>query len=104
MQELKQLDYVESYSRAGESVVMLEMKTEYWSDLLPQVWDEMRRKVRDTTPLLPPGVGEPIISDDFGDVFGFQLAVISNGYSYAELEFFARNIKKEKTFVVTRKL
>ena len=99
MQELKQLDYVESYSRAGESVVMIEIKTDYWSDRLPQVWDEMRRKVRDTAAALPPGVGEPVIADDFGDVFGFQLAIVSSGYSYAELESYAKEIKKELSVV-----
>jgi multidrug efflux pump subunit AcrB len=99
LQELKQLKYVESYSRPGESVVSVEIKTEYWSDKLPQVWDEMRRKIRDVSSSLPPGVGEPIIADDFGDVFGFQLAVVSSGYSYAELEAYAKDLRKELSVV-----
>ncbi|MCZ6889173.1 MAG: efflux RND transporter permease subunit, partial [Gammaproteobacteria bacterium] len=99
MQELKQLDYVASYSRAGESVVQVEIKTEFWSDQLPQVWDEMRRKVRDVSTQFPPGVGDPVIADDFGDVFGFQLAVVSSGYSYAELEAYAKDLKKELSVV-----
>lgn len=99
VQELKQLRYVESYSRPGESSVIVEIKTEYWSDRLPQVWDELRRKIRDVGPQLPPGVGEPVISDDFGDVFGFQLAVVSSGYSYADLENFAKDLRKELSLV-----
>ena len=99
LQELNQLDYVASWSRTGESVVAVEIKTEYWSERLPQVWDELRRKIRDVQPSLPPGVGEPIISDDFGDVFGFQIAVIGDGYSYAELEAYAKDLKKELSIV-----
>jgi len=49
---------------------------------------------------LPPGAGRPAISDDFGDVFGFQLAVIGDdGFSYAELEAYAKDIKKELSIV-----
>lgn len=99
LQELKQIDYVTSSSRAGQSSVAVEIKTDYWSDQLPQVWDELRRKIRDVGASLPPGVGEPVISDDFGDVFGFQLAVIGDGFSYAELEAFAKDLKKELSIV-----
>jgi multidrug efflux pump subunit AcrB len=99
LQELNQLDYVSSWSSAGQSTVAVEIKTAYWSDSLPQVWDELRRKIRDVSSSLPPGVGEPIISDDFGDVFGFQIAVIGDGYSYVELEKYAKDLKKELSIV-----
>jgi len=104
LQELKQLYYVESLSRAGQATISAEIKPEFWSDKLPQVWDELRRKINDVKPLFPPGVGEPVISDDFGDVFGFQLAVIGDGYTYAELEEYVKGIKKELSLVegVTR--
>jgi len=99
LQELHQLDYVASWSSAGQSVVAVEIKTAYWSERLPQVWDELRRKIRDVSSSLPPGVGEPIISDDFGDVFGFQIAMIGDGYTYAELEKYAKDLKKELSIV-----
>jgi multidrug efflux pump subunit AcrB len=99
LQELKQVKYINSWSSAGQSVIGVEIKSEYWSDKLPQVWDEVRRKIRDVEPALPPGVGEPVISDDFGDVFGFQLAIIGDGYSYAKLEEYVKDIKKEISLV-----
>lgn len=99
LQELHQLDYVASWSSAGQSVVAVEIKTAYWSERLPQVWDELRRKIGDVSSSLPPGVGEPIISDDFGDVFGFQIAMIGDGYTYAELEKYAKDLKKELSIV-----
>ena len=55
LQELPQLDFVESWSRAGESLISCEIKQEFWSDRLPQIWDEMRRKINDLRPSLPPG-------------------------------------------------
>jgi multidrug efflux pump subunit AcrB len=95
LQELPQLNVVESWSRPGEALIGVEIKDEFWADRLPQVWDEMRRKIHDVRPSLPPGVDEPMISDDFGDVFGFQLAVIGDGYTAAELESYAKELRKE---------
>ena len=46
-----------------------------------------------------PRAGRPEISDDFGDVFGFQLAVVGDGFSYADLEEYAKDIKKELSLV-----
>ena len=99
LQELKQLDYLESFSQAGFSLIKVNIKAEYWADRLPQVWDEMRRKIRDIEGQLPPGAGRPIVSDDFGDVFGFQLAITGDGFSYAELEDHAKSLKKEISLV-----
>ncbi len=99
IQEMPQIDYLESFSRAGMSLISVLIKSEYWSDRLPQVWDELRRKIRNIEATLPPGAGRPEISDDFGDVFGFQLAVVGDGYSYADLEEYAKDIKKEISLV-----
>ncbi len=99
IQEMKQLDYLDSESRAGLSVIKVNIKSEYWADRLPQVWDELRRKVRDVQTSLPPGAGEPSVVDDYGDVFGFLLAVTGDGFSYAELEGYVDELKRELSLV-----
>ncbi len=99
IQELKQLKWVESYSWPGLSLVKVEILPEYWRDELPQVWDEMRRKVRKAEDMLPPGAGRPQINDDFGDVFGFQLAMVGDGFTYMEMEHYAKQLRKELTVV-----
>ena len=42
----------------------------YDKETLPQVWDELRRKVGDAARGLPPGCREPFVNDDFGDGYG----------------------------------
>ena len=79
IQEMQEIDFIESFSKAGLSVIKVEVKPEYWADRLPQVWDTLRRKIRDVEADLPPGAGRPQVNDDFGDVFGFQLAVVGDG-------------------------
>ncbi len=99
IQEMPQLKRLTSYSRAGLSIIKVEMKDVYWADRLPQVWDEMRKKIRDVLPRLPPGAGQPEIIDDFSFVFGFVLAITGDGYSYQEIEDYAKLLKKELSLV-----
>ncbi|MCB1714979.1 MAG: efflux RND transporter permease subunit [Candidatus Competibacteraceae bacterium] len=99
LQEMTQLKELYSFSRAGLSIIKVDMQGEYWADRLPQVWDEMRKKIRDVMPLLPPGARKPEIVDDFSFVYGFVLAVTGDGYSYAELEDYAKDMRKELSLV-----
>ncbi|HAB16834.1 MAG TPA: AcrB/AcrD/AcrF family protein, partial [Verrucomicrobiales bacterium] len=75
-QQLAQLDRVESESSRGRSVVSVFIKDQYNKHSMPQVWDELRRKVGDIQAQLPPAVrGQSMVIDDFGDVYGIFLAV-----------------------------
>src|SRR5262245_38678673 len=84
LQEMAELKNVYSQSRPGLSIIKVDIKEEYWADRMPQVWDVLRKKIRDIEEQLPPGAGKPQVGDDFGYVFGFLLAVTSDGYNYAE--------------------
>ncbi len=99
LQEMPQMRFVYSLSKAGLSVIKVDIKQEYWADRLPQVWDEMRKKIRDIRPQLPPGSGKPNVMDDFSFVYGFVLSVTGDGYSYAELEDYTKAIRKELNLV-----
>ncbi|MGV7216038.1 efflux RND transporter permease subunit [Bradyrhizobium sp. UFLA05-112] len=99
LQELKQVEHLESFSRQGLSVVKVFIKPSYSSAEVPQVWDELRRKVGDVAPQLPKGAGPSAVGDDFGDVYGLLLAITGDGFSYAELKGYVDNLKKELSLV-----
>ena len=99
IQEMKQIKFLESFSRAGLSLIKIELEPSFTSDQVPQIWDELRRKIRDVETSLPPGAGRPIVNDDFGDVFGHLLAVTGDGFTYAELEQYAKDLKRELSLV-----
>ena len=99
LQQLKTIDYLRSFSAPGYSQIWVNIKTQYWSDKLPQIWDDMRRKVREVESSLPPGCNRPIVNDDFGDVYGLLMAITGDGYSYAEMEDAAKGLKKELSLV-----
>ena len=99
LQEMGEVKDIYSNSRPGLSIIKVDIKDEYWSDRLPQVWDHMRKNIRDIEDQLPPGAGKPRIGDDFGFVFGFLMALTGDGFSYADLDRYARIIRKELTVV-----
>ncbi|HIF5691210.1 TPA: efflux RND transporter permease subunit VmeI [Vibrio parahaemolyticus] len=99
IQQLTYVDEVNSISNRGLSQITVTMKNNYGPDDLPQIWDELRRKVNDLKVTLPPGVNEPQVIDDFGDVYGILLAVTGDGYSYKELLDYIDYLRRELELV-----
>ncbi|MEF1226501.1 efflux RND transporter permease subunit [Vibrio fortis] len=100
--EIRQLPYIDkitSTSSDGMSQIMVSMKMDYGPDELPQIWDEMRRKINDLQPTLPSGVQSVQIIDDFGDVFGVMLMLTGDGYDYVELKQYADYLTRELELV-----
>ncbi|EKF6712465.1 efflux RND transporter permease subunit VexK [Vibrio cholerae] len=95
IQQLTYVDEVNSISSRGLSQITVTMKNNYGPDDLPQIWDELRRKVNDLKGALPPGVNPPLVIDDFGDVYGILLAVTGEGYSYKELLDYVDYLRRE---------
>lgn len=95
VQQMGQLKRVTSISYPGRSIVMVEMKDQYGKNDLPQIWDELRRKVGDMAGSLPPGCAAPRVVDDYGDVYGVFYAVYGDGYSPADLRAYAKLLRRE---------
>ncbi|MBI9078956.1 MAG: efflux RND transporter permease subunit [Pseudodesulfovibrio sp.] len=94
-QQLGQLKKVSSVNNRGQSIVTVEIKDKYDKHTLPQVWDELRRKVGDAQAQLPPGAGPSIVIDDFSDVYGIMLAITGDGYSQQDLQDYADFLRKQ---------
>ncbi|MEH6566426.1 MAG: efflux RND transporter permease subunit [Halopseudomonas sp.] len=99
IQQLAYIDKITSISSAGLSQITVEVQSQYGPDQLPQIWDELRRRINDLRPNLPPGVEEPQVRDDFGDVYGIFLMVSGEGYRYRELRDFADYLRRELVLV-----
>jgi len=98
-QSLGQLRQLESKSDRGLSTVTVSIKKKYDRSSLPQVWDELRRKIGDAQAELPPGAGPSLVVDDYGDVFGVFVAIYGDEYSYAELKTFVDLLRRELLLV-----
>jgi len=99
VQKMGQIKRVVSRSARGLSTLTVTIKDKYDKNRLPQVWDELRRKIGDAQGDLPPGAGVPLVIDDYGDVYGIFIAVYGEGYSYAELKDVVDMLRRELLLV-----
>ncbi|RUO49206.1 efflux RND transporter permease subunit [Pseudidiomarina donghaiensis] len=99
IQELSYVDHITSVSKPGLSQIMIEMHSTLRKHQMPQVWDELRRKVNDTRAQLPPGSSEPIVKDDFADVYGMTFAISGDGYSYQDISDYTDYLRRELVLV-----
>ncbi|MBK6279182.1 MAG: efflux RND transporter permease subunit [Gammaproteobacteria bacterium] len=93
MEQVKSLKM--SVSRPGVSDIQVEFKDRYRAADFPAIYDELRRKIADVRAQLPPGAHEPMVIDDFGDVYGIYGALTGEGYSWRDLWDTADRIKRE---------
>ena len=95
LQEVPLADKIRSYSKPGESQIILEIKDSSRSNEVANVWYSVRKKVGDMRYTLPQGVQGPFFNDDFGDVFGVIYALEADGFSYAEAKQFADDVRQK---------
>ena len=70
LQETPHLDYLKSYTKAGESTVFVYLKGSTGPKEVKDTWYQVRKKVRDIELTLPQGVIGPVANDEFGDTYG----------------------------------
>jgi multidrug efflux pump subunit AcrB len=92
LQRLPQLQDIESRSSDGRSEVRIEIADYYEDSQLPQIWDELRRRVADAAQVLPQGASTPFVQDDFNDVYGEIYAVFADEFSAGERRDMAKRL------------
>ncbi len=95
IQQMGEVDRISSVNRPGRSLIEVEIKPTYDGTELPRIWTRLRAKVQDAARDLPAGVGEPLVNDGFGDVFGLYYAVNAPGFSDAETHRLATYLRRE---------
>ena len=93
VQEIPELDWVNSESRTGVSVIYVNIREEF-KQMRP-IWDDLRRKVDAVAPNLPDGITGPIVNDEFGDVYPIMFSMTGDGFSYMELKDIADDLRDE---------
>ena len=97
LQQLAEVDDIESTSVYGRSEIKVNIKYEFSPTKadLQLIWTKVRNKVSDATLSLPPGVGTPYVNDDFGDVYGLYYFLTGKGFTPAELRRYAKTLQSE---------
>ncbi|MFI3328622.1 MAG: efflux RND transporter permease subunit [Rikenellaceae bacterium] len=94
VQSMRSIYKITSESQFGLSKILVELDPAAPPGDIPQLWDELRRKVLNVMPQLPSAAQNVVIADDYGDVFGIYYALsASEGFSFSELRDWAQQIK-----------
>ncbi|UUD62442.1 efflux RND transporter permease subunit [Pseudomonas seleniipraecipitans] len=95
LEELDSLDYVKSYTRPGESTIMVFLRDTTKAGDIPNIWYQVRKKVDDIRGEFPQGLQGPSFNDEFGDVFGSIYAFTGDGLSMRQLRDYVERVRAE---------
>lgn len=95
LRTLPHLRKIKSECRPGQAMLNVEFLMETPLEELEQHFDLVRRKVNDASRQLPQGAMQPMVIDDMMDVYGLFYAFKGDGYSLAEMEQYAKLLRRE---------
>lgn len=95
IQEVPHLDYSSSYSRPGESLIFIVIKDDTFSNEIPDIWYQVRKKVGDIRHTLPNNIESLTFNDEFSDVYGSMYALTGDGFDNYALKKQAELVRAE---------
>jgi len=91
--EMSGIDFIESESKNGLSVIFLNIDEKYRG--MRPYWDLLRRKMEKVKYELPKGTIGPMVNDEFGDVFGTLITVEGKDFTQEEFKNYTDDIRDE---------
>ncbi|WP_242389863.1 efflux RND transporter permease subunit, partial [Kosakonia cowanii] len=85
LQEIPHLDFIESETRAGSTIINVNLRDDTPPKAVPDIWYQVRKKMQDSAADLPQGAQGPQVNDEFDDTFGTIYGFTADGYSPREL-------------------
>ncbi len=95
LQETPYIDEISSYSKPGETVIILKLRESAPPKDTAAAWYQVRKKIGDIRASLPAGVQGPAFNDEFGDTFGSIFALSGDGFTYAQMKDYADFVRQQ---------
>ncbi len=95
VQEIPELKTVTSESRTGLSIVKAKLADNVKAENLQAIWDKIRRKIDGIQSELPDNTHPNVKDDGVGVVYGIQLGLEGDGFSFAEMKTYADKVKDD---------
>ncbi len=83
-----------SYSKRGESLIILQIKESAPVASVADAWYQVRKHIGDIRGTLPPEIIGPFFNDEFGDVFGSIYAFTADGFNHSELRDYVEIVRQ----------
>jgi len=91
LKQINEIERVKSISKNGVSTIYIDVSQRY--DDLEPIWNKVRKKIEAAD--LPQEVSKPQLDESYNEVFGTLINIVGEGFSYAELEQIANDVKEE---------
>jgi multidrug efflux pump subunit AcrB len=95
LQETPSLDYLKSYTSAGQTTIFVNLKDSMRPSQVPDIWYQVRKKVHDIANTLPQGIVGPGFNDEFGDTYGIVYGFTADGFTDRELRDYVVDVRKQ---------
>ena len=95
LQETPNLDYLKSYTSAGQATIFVNLKDSTPPSQVSEFWYQVRKKVGDIRNTLPQGIVGPSFNDEFGDTYGIVYGFTANGFTGRELRDYVVEVRKQ---------
>jgi multidrug efflux pump subunit AcrB len=95
LQETPNLDYLKSYTSAGQATIFVNLKDSTPPAQVPDIWYQVRKKVGDIRNTLPKDIVGPGFNDEFGDTYGIVYGFTGNGFTGRELRDYVVDVRKK---------
>lgn len=95
LRTLPDVHEIRTECESGMAKMTVEFEMTVLAKDLEEHFDLLRRKTNDIAGRLPSGCYAPIVIDDMMDVYGIFYALTGEGYSYPEMEKYAKLIRRE---------
>ena len=95
LQETPNLDYLKSYTTAGQATIFVYLKDSTRPAQVPDIWYQVRKKVYDIQNDMPQGIVGPGFNDEFGDTYGIVYGFTADGFTHRELRDYVDDVRKQ---------
>ncbi|MGZ8290789.1 MAG: efflux RND transporter permease subunit [Telluria sp.] len=95
LQETPYIDKIRSYSKPGETLILLQLRESTPPSETTAAWYQVRKKIGDIRGTLPTGVVGPFFNDEFGDTYGSIFALSGDGFNYADMKDYADFVRQQ---------
>lgn len=95
LRTLPDVHEIRTECQSGVAMITVEFEMTVLNEKLEEHFDLLRRKVGDVKGQLPNGCYDPVVVDDMMDVYGIFYSLTGDGYTYPEMEKYAKLIRRE---------
>ena len=93
IREIGEVEDIETIITTGQVLVYVNLYDTIYGTDIDAAWEDLRNKMQAVRSELPDGTSEPNVNTDYGDVAIATVAITGDGFSLAELEDVAEDLR-----------